>query len=848
MADERYKSLAPTFEQVAIPKGPGTASEQESVRLFSSLPDAFSKVAAVGKQLFEEGVVASAREKAARDPSQTIKDYKSASLPHIGQRAGYELAVKISAANLEVEAMKRIQETLQTAEEEKWEQAQLNEEFSAIQEGFIDPINDLDPEVAANLRIKLKKQADVASLKFSEIIFRRQAAESEARGIELVNQINENVVEAAKTFDTDADADEYIFTTIRDLEETLETLGIDPRVIAKSKENVQRSFDAARSEETAAQGYSHVETTAREVEVEARTFDNAADADAYLEKTLKALEESLQSLGNKPHMIHQSLSAISQRFHTARIRGEFRSAVESGQGHEYFKTFDEDSKSQTGSARGLEDQYLRMLSREMAGELKASAAASSNQIKKDLKEVKSILGDGMLPENFDSIIDEALKSGDSELISEARNLLRLQYIEKTFATFSAREIQVAYDAFSESFRESNGGISSEEIDQLNLLDKLKNRNTVKAGENLAEHALSMGVDIEPIELSITTENGVAVFDMSKLVVDVQNRAETMRNHAREHGAALSIFTDDERRRLGVYLDDADNDAVSRASLLVSIFQAIEGDDALHAIQEIKTEDPKSLSGVAQMVFLHAKGGSLEVKELVELAFRGADLKNQGIKGHSDLREIDTLQDIFYGIIGSNGGQTAVDPASAGAAYAVALNIYRAQTDDEPDTFKEIVQKVFGLNHQLRGNTVEEQGGLVEIDDVTLWIPPNMTAKETREWYQVNRSLGGDLYQTDTDLFAKLWRRTYGLEEEHPFPGIFYNTEQQDPVELNDNFWKTTSLRQMEGMPGVFYLVGHDGWELYDKTSHTSLGGYGRVIIDLNQWPAILKEEGLRFDP
>ena len=142
----------------------------------------------------------------------------------------------------------------------------------------------------------------------------------------------------------------------------------------------------------------------------------------------------------------------------------------------------------------------------------------------------------------------------------------------------------------------------------------------------------------------------------------------------------------------------------------------------------------------------------------------------------------------------------------------------------------------------------EQGGLVEIDDVTLWIPPNMTAKETREWYQVNRSLGGDLYQTDTDLFAKLWRRTYGLEEEHPFHGIFYNTEQQDPVELNDNFWKTTSLRQMEGMPGVFYLVGHDGWELYDKTSHTSLGGYGRVIIDLNQWPAILKEEGLRFDP
>ena len=232
MADERYNSLAPTFEQVAIPKGPVSASEQESVRLFSSLPDAFSKVAAVGKQLFEEGVVASAREKAARDPSQTIKDYKSASLPHIGQRAGYELAVKISAANLEVEAMKRIQETLQTAEEEKWEQAQLNEEFSAIQEGFIDPINDLDPEVAANLRIKLKKQADVASLKFSEIIFRRQAAESEARGIELVNQINENVVEAAKTFDTDADADEYIFTTIRDLEETLETLGIAPRVIA----------------------------------------------------------------------------------------------------------------------------------------------------------------------------------------------------------------------------------------------------------------------------------------------------------------------------------------------------------------------------------------------------------------------------------------------------------------------------------------------------------------------------------------------------------------------------------------------------------------------------------------
>ena len=61
MADERYKSLAPTFEQVAIPKGPGTASEQEAVRLFSSLPDAFSKVAAVGKQLFAEGVVASAR-------------------------------------------------------------------------------------------------------------------------------------------------------------------------------------------------------------------------------------------------------------------------------------------------------------------------------------------------------------------------------------------------------------------------------------------------------------------------------------------------------------------------------------------------------------------------------------------------------------------------------------------------------------------------------------------------------------------------------------------------------------------------------------------------------------------
>ncbi len=780
MAEERYKSISPSFEQVAIPRGPGTASAQESVRLYSGLPDAFSKVAAIGKQLYEEGVVESAREKAALLPDETIQEYKDADLPHIGQKAGYELAVKVSAANLEVEASKRIQETLLRAQQEKWETAQFDQEISAIHDGFVGPINDLDPATAANLQGKLTHHSNVAQLKFNDFTHRKNI------------------------------------------------------------------------EKTTANGETLAETIAGNVEVAARTFDNENDADEYLSLTLKDLEESLQALGNSPSFIQRSLAEVSKKFHIARIRGEFQTALEAGQGTEYLQTFNVDRETHSGSARGLDDNALMSLSSEMS-----RASDGQNDLISDaLKDIRNVLTSGFTPENLDLITDAALNSDDPEIIAEANNILVLDGLRNTFGKFSANDIAEARKEFFNAFMQSGDGINKYEQDQLQLLDRLVEKALFKANENLVNHAIDLGVQIDPLEIETTIdENGITVLDMRKFVGDMQTRAAKMRQHAREHNATPSFFSDDERRRFGAYLDDADNDPASRASFLVSIFRAIEGDDALRAIQEINSNDSQSLSGVAQMASLHMKGGSLELEKYVGLAFRGSDLKNQNVPGFQSKEEVEDLDDIFSQMVTASGGQNAVDTASMGAALSAALNIYRGQVGEDARPFEEIVQTVFGAHSQIRQiptasglkNEVVEQGGLAEIDDVTLWLAPNMTAEETENWYHVRKSL--NTHETGTDLFAKLWRRTYGLEDDHPFPGLFWDTEQEEPSELNDEFWKLTSLRQMEGMPGVFYLVGHDGHELYDKTASSVFPeGYGRVIIDLNQWPAILKEEGLRFDP
>ncbi len=488
---------------------------------------------------------------------------------------------------------------------------------------------------------------------------------------------------------------------------------MDPLTAAKTRAKLEsyarsafldRSGDALKEQqkELDGQALSLLETSLEEIDLMAQA--GLRGGDRALADKLKLYEDSQRALGRSAKQIAADKAKMRDRYHLSRARREFRDAKDKSA---WLKKFAEDRKTGTGTARGLDDNRIEILTNSFEHEVKqgdrlrdASIAGVNSEIKDSFKVLSK--NGSVSNERINQLRAKAEDLGDKNLIQSVALLEKEQQELGDIMRGGSVAIQEAADhanAQIEALRKAGKDTP------VNLLDKQKRlqslaeaRRRAEKEDPLAALSRSHGAGT-PSELSIS--------DMT-IPDKMRDAIQANVNASRLYGVPTVYLTQDTIAKLKETLSITSDNFQLQAAIVSSIQKAA-GDKAPAVFAQIASQTEST--DLAHI-------GSIMKPELMMEYFKGRQALASG--GRIPNLDVQGMRQELNRFVGQTLGRK---PGLVGDLEATSQAIYLARYPNKEfdnDKYENILHELVGGS----GTGETARGGKIKYGDDELILPPN----------------------------------------------------------------------------------------------------------------------------